>query len=107
MPQTVDLPELPKIQFPNVNAQASLNVNASVPEINIPVLPRFDMDFTPPQLPGLPLPQLPDLPPAPQIPEIDKSVQVSVDVMTTIFLHCMYCKKRANPNAGIQTQGSN
>jgi len=85
VPETVDLPELPKIQFPNVNADAGLNIDLTVPDINIPVLPRFDMDFTPPELPGLPLPQLPDLPPAPKIPEIDKSIQVSVDVMTSIF----------------------
>jgi hypothetical protein len=79
-PATIELPELPRIVLP----RADLNLDFDL-DIDIPVLPEFNLDFTLPPLPGLVLPDLPSVPPPPSVPEIFPEIQVALNIASNIL----------------------
>ncbi len=77
VPETVHLPEIPRLNLPNAGVGLDANIDL---DLNIPVLPEFPLNFELPELPGLPLPDLPSLPPPPAIPQFHPAIKTSVEV---------------------------
>ncbi len=85
VPKRLEIPELPPLVLPTATLNLDAGFDVELPEINIPVLPKFDLDYLFPEPPGLPLPELPSLPPAPAIPKLHESVQVSVKIGESVI----------------------
>ncbi|MEK7146337.1 MAG: hypothetical protein AAB802_04120, partial [Patescibacteria group bacterium] len=83
VPETISIPEIPRIVLPPFDVEAALNFDLG--DFVIPVLPEFNLDFTLPELPGLPLPTLPDLPPPPAVPELDASISATLNIVSSII----------------------
>jgi len=79
-PAPVELPDLPRLVLP----RADLNLDFDL-DIEIPVLPEFNLDFELPPLPGLPLPELPSIPPPPSVPDIFPDIQVALNIASNIL----------------------
>ncbi len=79
-PSPISLPSLPRLILPSTDLDLDFNIN-----VEIPVLPTFDMNFELPDLPALTLPTLPSLPPPPAIPEILPDVQAALNISSNIL----------------------
>lgn len=87
VPESLNIPKIPRINLPSGNISLDVNLSAklsAVLDLNIPTLPEFEIDLEIPELPGLPLPDLPDVPPAPALPEIDATLSASLNIVSTI-----------------------
>ncbi|MBT4385186.1 hypothetical protein HOD30_05585 [Candidatus Peregrinibacteria bacterium] len=80
VPETVNIPEIPRIALPTAKLKVDFDFS-----LNIPTLPEFPIIFELPELPGLPLPDLPSLPPPPAIPELHPSIKASLKVTSDIL----------------------
>lgn len=79
-PAPIEFPDLPRLVLP----RADLNLDFDL-DIEIPVLPEFNLEFELPPLPGLPLPDLPSIPPPPSVPEILPEIQIALNIASNIL----------------------
>jgi uncharacterized repeat protein (TIGR01451 family) len=85
VPETVNIPDVPRIHLPTVTAGIDLDLSALLDiDLDIPVLPTFPVLYDPPELPGLSLPDLPTLPPAPELPTIDPTLEAGLNITSSI-----------------------
>ncbi|MBU0981466.1 S-layer homology domain-containing protein [Patescibacteria group bacterium] len=82
VPENINFPELPRLSLPIFDLELALNLKI---DYQIPVLPEIDLSFLFPELPGLPLPELPDIPPPPAIPDLDGTIEVTLDIVSSIL----------------------
>lgn len=80
VPEPINIPELPRIYLPGLYFDLDFDF-----DLEIPVLPQFDLMIELPELPGLTLPSLPSLPPPPSVPEILPAIEAALSIASNII----------------------
>lgn len=91
IPESLNIPEIPRISLPHLAIEVDANFDFG---IELPILPEFSLEYELPELPSLSLPDLPDLPPPPELPKIDATFEAGLDIVSTILK--IVCLIRSN-----------
>lgn len=89
----IELPDMPRPSFSGFDL-------GPIPQL--PPLPNLNIDFS---IPTINLPKLPDLPPAPKIPKLSASISIVLKIFKIITLiQCLYRKVPLSPEWYVGTK---